>query len=109
MATTVKQENRWRKLVFGLANERARRQLSAEAAAIPRKQRPAVVMPDPNPSRRQVRSWMRANAADYDTATELAEGANAALNLPQSWLDDSEHWVWEEAMTATNGGEGEEA
>ena len=51
------------------------------------------------PSKAAVRRWMRLNAAEYETATELAEGCNAALDLPQEWLDDPEHWVWEIAIT----------
>lgn len=48
-----------------------------------------------NPSKAAVRRWMRLHAEEYETATALAEGCNAALNLPQEWLDDSEHWVWD--------------
>lgn len=100
MATTVKQENRWRKLLYLRANEATSRQISAEAAALERGPRRASVGPAPDTPRRQVRSWMRTNADNYETATQLAEGANAALNLPQHWLDDCEHWVWDEAAKA---------
>lgn len=51
-------------------------------------------------SRASVRAWMRAAADDYDTATELAEGANAALELPAGAMDDESHWIWEEAIKA---------
>lgn len=97
MATSVKQENRWRKLLHDRANESASRNIQAEAASMKRSPRLAPVGPAPDPSRRQVRAWMCANADSYETATQLAEGANAALNLPQHWLDDGEHWVWDEA------------
>ena len=43
---------------------------------------------------------MRAAAEDYDTATALAEGANAALELPAGAMDDDSHWIWEEAIKA---------
>lgn len=51
------------------------------------------------PSKAAVRRWMRLNAGEYETATELAEGCNAAFDLPQEWLDDESHWVWEIAAT----------
>lgn len=60
----------------------------------PRKPLPPRDVPS-TPSKAAVRRWMRLNGDDYETATELAEGCNAALDLPQEWLDDSEHWVWE--------------
>lgn len=108
MATSVKQENRWRKLLHGRASEAEARNIQAEAATMQRKPRLAPVAPAPEPSRKQVRSWMRENADEYETATELAEGANAALRLPQNYLDDSEHWVWDEAAAATKKEEGHE-
>lgn len=46
-------------------------------------------------SKAAVRRWMRLNADQYETATALVEGCNAALALPQAWLDDDGHWVWE--------------
>lgn len=51
-------------------------------------------------SRVQVRSWMRRHADAYENATELAEAANAALDLPRGAMDDETHWVWEEALSA---------
>lgn len=103
MATSVKKENRWRKLLHEQASEAEARRIQAEAIAMRRGPRLTPVGPAPDATRRQVRSWMRANADEYETATEIAEGANAALRLPQHWLDDSEHWVWEEAMAAEIG------
>jgi hypothetical protein len=43
---------------------------------------------------------MRHNAIHYDTATELAETANAIFRLPGDGLDDENHWVWDEAAEA---------
>jgi hypothetical protein len=43
---------------------------------------------------------MRRNAEGFETATELAEAANAALRLPPEAMDDEGHWVWEEALSA---------
>lgn len=51
------------------------------------------------PSKSEVRRWMRANASEYDGATELAEACNAVFDLPASWLDDPDHWVWEVAAS----------
>lgn len=56
---------------------------------------PAPEQQHRNPSKATVRRWMRLNASGYETATELAEGCNAALDLPHEWLDDDGHWVWE--------------
>ena len=44
---------------------------------------------------------MRHNAEQYETATELAEAANAVFRLPDGGgLDDETHWVWDEAIEA---------
>ena len=45
-------------------------------------------------------SWMRNNADGFGSATQLAEAANAALELPPGAMDDETHWVWEEALAA---------
>ncbi len=50
-------------------------------------------------TRRRVASWMRSNANEYDTCTELAQAA-AAIFLPESALNDECHWVWDEAVNA---------
>ena len=97
---SVKQENRYRKLVISQGRVETDRQLLAEAMFMERFPRPVFAPPQPNASRRQVRSWMRKNADGFETATELAEAANAALDLPQFAMDDECHWVWEEALSA---------
>ncbi len=97
---SVKQENRYRKLVISQGRVATDRQREVEAACMVRSHRPAVVPPPPNHTRRQVRNWMRRNADGFDTATELAEAANAALRLPPEAMDDEGHWVWEEALSA---------
>ena len=48
----------------------------------------------------QVRKWMRDNASEYETATELVEGAVATFDLPEFWIDDPDHEVWEIALKA---------
>lgn len=97
---SVRQENRYRKLVIaqGRALPDIKREL--EAAFMERLPRPAVAPPKPSATRGQVRSWMRRNAADYDDATHLAEAANIALYLPTGAMDDETHWVWDEALSA---------
>ena len=50
--------------------------------------------------RRDVRTWMQNNAEHYETATELAETANAVFRLPDCVLDDETHWIWDEAAEA---------
>lgn len=97
---SVKQEHRYYRLVLETGRAVTDRQREIEAATMERKPRPPVIPPKPNASRRQVRSWMRNNADGYDCATQLAEAANAALDLPPDAMNDETHWVWDEAVDA---------
>ena len=97
---SVKQEHRYQKLVITQGRVATDRQRLAEAMFMERGPRPALVQPPPNASRRQTRSWMRRNAEGFESATELAEAANAALDLPPGAMDDEGNWVWEEAISA---------
>lgn len=97
---SVRQEHRYQKLVISQGRVATDRQRLTEAMFMERGPRPALVPPPPNSSRRQVRSWMRRNAEGFESATELAEAANAALDLPPGAMDDEGHWVWEEALSA---------
>ena len=66
-----------------------------------RKDRKEPVKPAPFASRRQVRSWMRANAKEYDeNMTSLVEAANVVLRIQDGALDDEAHWIWDEAYEA---------
>ena len=97
---SVRQENRWRRTLQAmntLVSDRAR---EIEAAFMERKDRKESVKPEPFASRRQVRSWMRSNADDYESMTELAEAANAVLRIQDGALDDESHWIWDEAYEA---------
>ena len=96
----VAQEHRYVKLVREQNDEVSRRQRELEATFMKRGPRQAPVKPSPSATRRQVRTWMRLNASDYETATNLAEAANAALALPSEAMDDETHWMWEEALAA---------
>lgn len=100
----VAQENRCKRRLIEQGNAVTDARRIIEAATMVRKPRLPVAPPAAItlPSRRAVRSWMRNNAAEYETATALAEGANAALDLPQNWLDDEAHWVWDEAAMAAS-------
>lgn len=98
---SVKQENRWRKHLHEDALSAERKQHAALCIGLKRQPRAAVPQVTcATNSRASVRAWMRSAAVDYDTATELAEGANAALILPAGAMDDETHWVWEEAAKA---------
>ena len=97
---SVQQEHRYQKLVISQGRIATDRQRLIEAMFMERSPRPVLVQPLPNASRRQVRSWMRRNAEGFDSATALAEAANAALDLPAGAMDDEGHWVWEEAVSA---------
>lgn len=101
MATSARKENRWKRNTQAANDAESDRRREVEAACMVRGPRPALVPPPPNHTRRQVRSWMRRNADDgFETATELAEAANAAMRLPPEAMDDEGHWVWEEAISA---------
>ena len=91
---SVRQENRYRKLVISQGRMATDRQREVEAACMVRGQRKPVIPPPPSARRRDVRLWMRHNAEHYETATELTEAANAVFRLPDGGLDDETHWVW---------------
>ncbi len=102
---SVKHENRYQRSVILQGREETDRRLRAEAE-IMRDMRLAGVLPARRPvppppssdSKGRVVGWMRANASDYDTATELAEAANAQFRLSGNGLDDVTHWVWDAAV-----------
>ena len=99
---SVKQENRWRKHLHDEALDAERRRHAALCIGVNRPPRAPLekVRSATTASRAKVRAWMRAAAEDYDTATALTEGANAALELPAGAMDDESHWIWEEAIKA---------
>ena len=98
---SVKQENRWRKHLHDEALNAERKRHAALCVGLNRPPRaPLPKVRSATASRASVRAWMRAAADDYDTATALAEGANAALELPAGAMDDESHWIWEEAIKA---------
>jgi len=97
---SVKQENRYRKLVISQGRAATDRQREVEAACMERGTRKPAIPPPPSARRRDVRAWMRHNAEHYETATELAEAANGIFRLPDGGLDDEIHWVWDEAAEA---------
>lgn len=97
---SAKQEHRYKNLVIAQGHVPTDRQRLAEAMFMERGPRPALVPPPPNASRWQVRSWMRRNAEGFESATALAEAANATFDLPLGAMDDEGHWVWEEALSA---------
>ena len=97
---SVRQENRWRRTLQENNDRVSDRQREIEAAFMERKERKESVKPEPFASRRQVRSWMRANSDEYESMTELAEAANAALRIQDGALDDEAHWIWDEAYEA---------
>lgn len=97
---SVRQEHRYRKLVIAQCRVATDRQREVEAACMVRGTRKAAIPPPPSARRRDVRAWMRHNAEHYETATALAETANAVFRLPDGGLDDETHWVWDEAYEA---------
>ena len=100
--TSVRQENRVRRMIINNGRQEIDRQREIEAAFLDRAPRaPLQLVPTtPSASRRQVRSWMRRNFNDYDDATSIAEAANCVFDLPSGAMDDPEHWIWDEAADA---------
>ena len=94
---SVAMENRWKRRTIAEAQAANDQRRQREVIRRPLTERKPVPAADLAPTRREVRRWMRLHASEYETATALAEGANAALDLPKEWLDDEIHWVWDEA------------
>lgn len=104
---SVQQEHRYQKLVISQGDLVNDRQRMVEAMFMTRGPRHTPTPPTPNASRRQVRSWMRRNAEVFETATELAEAANATFDLPPTAMDDDGHWVWDESLAAIDAKDGQ--
>ena len=100
MATSARKENRWRRQIQETNDRAGKLVREIEAANMIRAPRKPVIPPDSPASRRRVRSWMLANAGEYDGPTQLAEAANVEFCLPGDGLNDETHWVWDEAADA---------
>ena len=97
---SARSEARWKARGQAENNERNALIGMIEGTALTRKPRAAIQASPRNHNRAYVRQWMNANANEYESATELAEAANAALRLPVNCLDDETHWIWDEALNA---------
>jgi len=93
----ARSEARWKRRCIERAqarNGRARQREVLRSWRAARAPTPPVGGP---PSRRVVRAWMR--RADCDEgATVLAQTAAYEMDLPEHWLDDETHWLWDEAL-----------
>lgn len=70
-----------------------------ERLRMPKHPRKPVPNPQALPTRREVKAWMLRNADDCDEGcTRLVEAAAAGLDLPEQWLDDETHWLWDVAF-----------
>jgi hypothetical protein len=99
---SVRQENRYKKLIISQGREITDRQREIEAAFMVRTPRKSIMPPTPYACRRDVRAWMRNNAEHYETATEIVEAANIIFRLPDDCLDDETHWIWDDAVDAVD-------
>lgn len=94
-------ESRWKRRTMAENNEINARKREHEALRLVRGPRTAhAISASKIPTRLDVRRWMRTNASEYETATELAEAASVELCLPQDWIEEESHWVWDEAVLA---------
>ena len=91
----VAHENRYKQRVWSANDESGDRKAQRDILKIVREPRKLVHSPEPLPTKQQVKKWMIQNADEYETATGLAEAANIEFDMPESWLDDELHWIWE--------------
>ena len=96
----AKKEIRDRKRVIEEGRRITDIQRQIEALHLVRNPRPEPVRPLQSARRRDVRRWMRANYSDYETATQLAEAANAVHRIDDDPLSEETHWIWDEAVEA---------
>ena len=96
----VRSEQRWVRRCIEQHREVSDAARQAEALGMQRAPRKPVITPPPLPTRREVKRWMLLNADCDDVSTTLAESAAAALDLPEAWLDDETHWLWDVALEA---------
>jgi hypothetical protein len=97
---SARSENRYKANSVSRFYEESAKAGEATALGRPARQPAAKAGQQATASRRKARGWMRQNATEYETATELAEATAAALVLPPGALDDPEHWIWDEAFEA---------
>ena len=97
---SARSEARWKTKGQSENNQRYALMGMMEGLVLTRKTRDIIVPPLRNHSKAYVRQWMVVNADDYDNGTQIAEAANIALNLPDAWMDDETHWIWEMALEA---------
>lgn len=100
---SVRQENRY--MAQSMAQFRQAGTLARQLESLRRQQRQQgqqgqQATGSSSATRQQLRNWMRQNAEDYEGATALVEAANIALSLPPGAMDDSTHWIWDEACDA---------
>ena len=97
---SVQSEQRWKRRGQRENNEQAALAGMIAGLGLPRSPRVAAATTTRNHTRAYVRQWMAANIHEVDNYTFLAEAAADKLDLPQEWLDDETHWIWEEALRA---------
>ena len=101
---SVRAENRWKAKNLAEFHAATAAQRQTEVLREPRPVRhPIPKLSSTTSTKGAVRRWMRLHASEYETATELAEGCNIALDLPMEYLDDPGHWVWDLALTQMTG------
>jgi hypothetical protein len=91
-------EARYKAASISAHQRQGQRLADLERAAMPKTGRAIAQDLDAPPSKSVIRRWMRLHVAEYDGATQLAEGANAEFGLPSNWLDNPDHWIWEMAL-----------
>ena len=97
---SVRKENRDRKRIIEEGRMVTDWQRQVEAFTMERGYRADPPKPPRSARRRDVRRWMQHNAEDFETATQLAEAANAVFKMDGDPLADETHWIWDEALEA---------
>lgn len=101
---SVKSENRYRSNSIAAARKINADLATAEVLRSPRyNQSHCTSIQITWAEKRSVRNWMRRNADEYQTATELAEAAAAAFDFHGGDpLTEETHWIWDLAADLVN-------
>lgn len=97
---SVKAENRYKLNSLAAARKQNQELATKEILLNPRPKREDCHSTQSTwADKRSVRNWMRRNASEFQTATELAEACAIEFDFcGNDPLDDETHWIWDFAF-----------